>query len=317
MPKNFPRIISAALLLAAGAALGQTPAAAPAFEVASVKPAGPLNPAAIASGQMRVGMKIDAARVDIGSLSLADLIRIAYRVKAYQVSGPDWMSTERFDVRAKLPEGSNQEQVPEMLQALLAERFKLTIHRQTKEQNVYALVVGKGGAKLKESVAEADAPPAGDPPAGATVLGEGKDQVRMSANKGGNGMVVSSAQTGTMKMSMGQGGAMHMESSKMSVTTLVEMLTRFVDRPVLDMTELKGTYQVALDLTMEDLRGMARTAGVMLPPGGGGAPAESASDPSGGSIFSSVQQMGLKLEPRKAPVELIVVDKAEKTPTEN
>jgi hypothetical protein len=71
MPENLPRIISVALLLGAGAALGQTPAAAPAFEVASVKPAGPLDPARIAKGQMRVGMKIDAARVDIGSLSLA------------------------------------------------------------------------------------------------------------------------------------------------------------------------------------------------------------------------------------------------------
>ena len=108
MPKKFLRTIRVALLLAACAAHGQTPAAAPTFEVASVKPAGPLNPAAIASGQMRVGMKIDAARVDIGSLSLADLIRIAYRVKAYQVSGPDWMSTERFDVRAKLPEGATR-----------------------------------------------------------------------------------------------------------------------------------------------------------------------------------------------------------------
>ena len=317
MPKTFLRTISAALLVAAGVASGQTPAAAPAFEVASVKPAGPLNPAMMASGQMRIGMKIDAARVDIGSLSLADLIRIAYRVKAYQVSGPDWMSTERFDVRAKLPEGASQEQVPEMLQALLAERFKLTIHRQSKEQNVYALVVGKGGSKLKDSVPEADAPPAADPPAGSMVMGEGKDQVRISGNMGGRGMVVSSAQTGTMKMSMGQGGTMRMESSKMPVATLVEMLSRFVDRPVVDMTELKGTYQVALELTMEDMRGMARTAGVMLPPGAGGAPAESASDPSGGSIFSSVQQMGLKLEPRKAPVELIVVDHVEKVPTEN
>jgi uncharacterized protein (TIGR03435 family) len=110
---------------------------------------------------------------------------------------------------------------------------------------------------------------------------------------------------------------MRMESSKMSVATLVEMVSRFVDRPVMDMTELKGTYQVALELTMEDMRGMARTAGVMLPPGGGAAVAETASDPSGGSIFSSLQQMGLKLEPRKAPVDLIVVDHVEKVPTEN
>ena len=101
------------------------------------------------------------------------------------------------------------------------------------------------------------------------------------------------------------------------MTTLVEMVSRFVDRPVMDMTELKGTYQVALELTMEDMRGVVRTAGVMLPPGGGAAVAETASDPSGGSIFSSLQQMGLKLEPRKAPVDLIVVDHVEKVPTEN
>jgi uncharacterized protein (TIGR03435 family) len=317
MRKNSLRIISGALLLAAGLAFGQAPAAAPSFEVASVKPAGPLDPAAIVSGKMRLGMKVEGARVDIGSLSLADLIRIAYRVKPYQVSGPDWMSGERFDVRAKLPEGASQEQVPEMLQALLAERFKLTIHRQTKEQNVYALVVGKGGPKLKEAVPEVEAPPAPDPPPGTMVLGEGKDQVRMSGNMGGKGMTVSSAKTGPVKLSMGQGGNMRMEYSKLPMAMLVEMLTRFLDRPVLDMTELKGDYQVGLEVTMEDMRGMARTAGVMLPPGGGAPVTDTASDPSGGSIFTSVQQMGLKLEARKAPMDLMVVDHVEKVPTEN
>src|SRR5215472_9985321 len=111
------RIITG-IMLTAAAAFGQTSAPAPAFEVASIKPAGPLNPMAIKSGQMRIGMKIDKARVDIGSLSLADLIRIAYRVKPHQVSGPDWMSAERFNVQATIPEGSSPDQVPEMLQAL-------------------------------------------------------------------------------------------------------------------------------------------------------------------------------------------------------
>ena len=149
MSTSFLQRMSAGLVLAAGAALGQTPVAGPAFEVASVKPAGPLDAGQLRSGQRHVGMSIDAARVDIGSLSLADLIRIAYRVKPNQISGPDWMASERFDVLAKLPEGASRDQVPEMLQALLAERFKLAVHREVKEVGVSSLVVAKGGPKFK------------------------------------------------------------------------------------------------------------------------------------------------------------------------
>ena len=105
--------------------------------------------AQIASGQAHLGMNVDAARVDIGSLSLAELIRIAYGVKPYQIQGPDWISAERFDVVAKLPEGASKEQVPQMLQALLAERFQLKAHRESKEHSVYALVVGKNGPSLR------------------------------------------------------------------------------------------------------------------------------------------------------------------------
>ncbi len=116
--------------------------AGPAFEVASVKPAAPLDRSQMLSGQMHVGMKIDAARVDIGGMSLADLIRVAYRVKPYQVSGPDWMAPERFDVLAKMPEGATREQVPEMLQALLAERFKLA--GASREQGTCGVRAGGG-----------------------------------------------------------------------------------------------------------------------------------------------------------------------------
>ncbi len=116
----------------------------------------------------------------------------------------------------------------------------------------------------------------------------------------------------------------------MTMEALADVLSRFLDRPVVDQTELKGNYQVALDLSMEDLRNVARKMGVAsagagpataaaptAPAGEASRPADAASDPSGGSIFSNVQQLGLKLEPRKAPVALIVVDKLEKTPTEN
>jgi uncharacterized protein (TIGR03435 family) len=303
------------LVLAAGAGMGQTAT----FEVASVKPAGPLDGSKILSGQMHVGMKIDAARVDIGSLSLADMIRVAYRVKPYQISGPDWMASERFDVMAKLPEGASRDQVPEMLQALLAERFKLTVHRESKEQAVYALVVGKNGPKLKESAPDADAPPGGGAP---TADGGADPQVRVSG-RGENAQIsVSGAQGGTARMTMGPGGTMHLEAGKMTLASLADMLSRFVDRPVVDLTDLKGSYQVALDLSMEELRNAARSAGVVAPgleAGGGAArpPGDAASDPAGLSIFAAVQQLGLKLEARKTAIDLIVIDHLEKNPTEN
>jgi uncharacterized protein (TIGR03435 family) len=302
-------------VLAAGAAVGQTAT----FEVASVKPAAPLDRSQILSGQMHVGMKIDAARVDIGFMSLAELIRVAYRVKPYQISGPDWMASERFDVLAKLPEGASREQVPEMLQALLAERFKLTMHRESKEHAVYALVVGKNGPKLKESPPDADAPAGGGAPAAAD---DANPQVRVSGRGENTQVSISGGQIGTAHMSMGPGGTMHLEAPKMNMAAFADTLSRFVDRPVVDLTELKGSYQVALDLSMEDLRNAARSAGLMgLGIGGGrdGArpPSDAASDPGGLSIFAAVQQLGLKLEPRKAPLDLIVIDHLEKTPTEN
>jgi uncharacterized protein (TIGR03435 family) len=184
---------------------------------------------------------------------------------------------------------------------------------------MYALVVGKNGPKLKESPPDADAPAGESKPSDP---GPEKGQVRINGSMEGKGVVVTGGPGGQMRMSMGPGGTMHMEAAKMSLSSFAEMLSRFVDRPVVDMTELKGNYQVALDFAMDDLRNMARTAGVMIPAPGaggeaGGAPANAASDPSGSSIFASMQQLGLKLEPRKAPIDLIVVDHLEKTPTEN
>jgi Protein of unknown function (DUF3738). len=246
-------------------------------------------------------------------MSLADLIRTAYKVKQYQVSGPDWMGLQRFDVLATLPEGASPEQVPEMLQALLAERFKLATHRESKEHAIYALVVGKNGPKLKESAPDPEAPAPGGVNA----------QIRIAGNMDGKGVSVTGGPVGPVRMQMGSNGNMRMEASKMTMPALAEMLSRFVDRPVVDMTELKGAYVVAIELAMEDLRNIARTAG-MMPPGAGpvagvdaGRPADAASDPSGLSIFASVQQLGLKLDPRKAPLELIVIDHLEKAPSEN
>jgi uncharacterized protein (TIGR03435 family) len=298
-------------------AFGQAPAASPLFEVASVKPAEALTPAMITSGKLHVGMSVDGARVDIGFMSLADLIPLAFNLKPYQISGPDWMNQQRFDILAKLPEGATKEQVPEMLQALLAERFQLKVHRESRDHAIFALVVGKGGSKLKEAPTDTDVP-TGDSPTGALTVGTGGNQIQI--NRGNGGATVVSQQGGTTKMSMGTDGQMHMEMSKVTMPAFAEILTRLSDRPVIDMTELKGNYQVILDLAMADLLSVARASGMAIPGlaglGAAGQPA-AASDPSSGSVFQSVQQLGLRLDPRKAPIEFVVVDHVEKMPTEN
>jgi len=310
--------LPATLLLTAGAALGQ--ASAPAFEVASIKPAGQINPARIAAGAMRIGMTVDTARVDIGFFSVADLIRTAYRVKPYQVSGPTWLGGDRFNIQAKIPDGVSKDLVPEMLQALLAERFKLTFHRENKELAVYALEIGKNGPKLKEAEPEPDTPPAASKDA--LTIGQGPNQVRVSGSMGsGRGVVMTGGgRGGTMRMVPGENGGMRMEASKMTMQAFAEILSRFAERPVVDMTELKGEYQVGIDISMEEIRNVARIAGlnslagVVDPTVPIKAPADG-SEPT--SIFTSVQKLGLKLEARKAPAEVIVVDHVEKVPTEN
>jgi len=311
------------------AAAAKPPAGGWAFEVATIKPAKMPSPADAMNGKIHVGMRTDAVRVDIGFMSLSDLIGLAYKVKNYQISGPDWMEgmDHRFDILAKIPEGATKEQVPEMLQALLAERFKLAIHHDTKDRSVYALVVGKGGSKLKES--PPDPPPAaagksdgapGDP-AGAAPAADASPQFKVQrGSDGASGTATVHGPDGNAKMSFGPNG-LHMELDKMTMAKLAEMLGRFVDRPVVDRTELKGDYQVPLDISTEDLKSVARKFGAAVPgtaPASGdvGLPSDAVSDPTG-SVFTSVMQLGLKLEARKTPLDLIVIDHIEKMPTEN
>ena len=132
-------------------------------------------------------------------------------------------------------------------------------------------------------------------------------------------MTVKGGPAGQMHITMAD-GRMHMEAAKMTMAGLADAATSFVGRPVIDMTELKGNYQVTLDLSMDDLKNVARAAGMTMPggPGGdGGKGLVDASDPSGSTIFASIQQMGLKLESRKAPLPFIVIDHVENSPTEN
>lgn len=298
------------------------PSAAPlAFDVASIKPSEDIMVAVGAGRQPHVGLKVDNQSVDIGYYTLAQLITYAYKVKAYQITGPDWMKTAHWDIAATLPEGSNKDQIPEMMQALLADRFKLVIHHDTKEMPVLALEVGKGGVKMP--VSPPDPPPADKPDdKDTTVVDTGNGQVRVKSTGtigAGGSTQISGGPAGNVKVSV-DGGMMHMESSKMTMEILTQQLTQFLQQPVIDKTELKGTYVAAVNISIEDLQAIARSAGFAVGAAGPSANASgvpSTADPSGGSIYESIEKLGLKLNKEKLPVDVIVVDHLEKAPTAN
>ena len=125
--------------------------AAPEFEVATIKPAPPQ-----AEGRTSTRMSSDTqtGRLNYNNVNLKEVIGQAYKVRQYQISGPSWMETERFDIVAKFQTAPAEDQIPRMLQALLAERFKLTMRRETKELPIFAVIVGKNGPKLEKSKIE-------------------------------------------------------------------------------------------------------------------------------------------------------------------
>jgi uncharacterized protein (TIGR03435 family) len=269
----------------------------------------------VASGKLHAGMKIDNKRVDIGNASVMQLICRAYDVKPYQVTGPSWLQQvglagQRFDIVANLPEGATKEQVPQMLQALLAERFKLAIHRDSKDQAVYAMVVAKGGLKMKAFETPAVAADGTAPNPAVT----GSSSVSINQTK--SGAVVSDGTGKQQKMTpTPDGKSMRLEMSGFTMAEFAEGLTPLVDHPIVDMTGLTGKYEATMEISMQELMNAARAAGAAVPPNAAG-PADAASDP-GATVFTAVQTLGLKLEPRKSPMAFIVVDHVEKMPTEN
>jgi len=327
----------AGLLLLTGAAFGQTaaqPAASkPAFEVASIRPAPPLNLEKLAeqvrAGKMpNLGAKVEGLRAEYHYMALKGLIALAYDVKGYQISGPAWLATQRFDIIAKMPAGATKDDAPAMLQTLLEQRFNLAVHRETQIHPILALVVAKGGPKLKE------APPA-KPFDENAPLKPGQMQMntlngpaRMTRNPDGSS-TIDMGTRGVIKISM-QDQVMRMESSSVTMSGFADMLTNVLQmgggggRQVVDKTGLKRSYQVAVEIPLKALMAMARAQGIDIPqaPSTGAGAAESsampeAPEPGGVSVYQSVEALGLKLEPRKAPVEQLIVDHVDKTPTAN
>jgi len=284
-------------MMASMAAFGQTAPTAPEFEVATIKPSTPP-----AMGQVNVAVHVDGAQVHFTFRSLKDYIGYAFKLKAYQVIGPDWLGSQRFDISAKLPEAAKREQVPDMLQSLLAERFRMKAHHETREFPVYGLMVAKGGPKMKES------PP--DPDAGNRGAAGGAINVTASGGRGGTTIDFGNGASFSL-------GDKKFEGRRLTMAVLADALARFADRPIVDMTELKGNYDFSMEMAPEDFRAMmiraALGAGVPLPPEA----ARRMESSDSASLFSAVEGLGLKLEQRKAPLAVVVIDQMERTPVEN
>jgi uncharacterized protein (TIGR03435 family) len=240
--------------MVAAAAFGQTPA----FELASIKPSDPNSVLAI----RRSGHRLSTANT-----SLLFLITWAYDMHRGRVYGqPAWLDSAHYDIIASAPEGSLPARVPgqpselqKMMQALLADRFKLALHRETRELPMYALVIGKGGPKFHLA----------DPPA---VFGQ-------------------------TPFSMPAPG--RLVGTQVTAEMLCKVLSDQLGRSVQDQTGLAGVFDFTLEWQPDSAD-------------------EQLKAPAGASLFTAIQeQLGLKLESRKGPVEVLVIDHIESAPTAN
>jgi uncharacterized protein (TIGR03435 family) len=226
------------------------------FEVASVKKVEGGTP----PGDVPRNMDTTPGNFAMHNVALRFAVEWAWDLKDYEIIGPDWIKgEERYDIIAKAGRAASDNEMREMLQALLLDRFQMKIRRETKELPVYVLLPGKGEAKVKPAAAD-ETPQLG-------------------------------------------GNAQGVTFTAFPISRFTFMLTRRMDRPVLDQTGLKGIYTYTVDLS-----GL----------GFAGRPAERQEGEAGPSIFTTVQRdLGLKLEARKEPISMLVIDSSNKVPTEN
>lgn len=302
------RPLCVAVVWAACAAAQTAPA--PAFEVASVKPAAPM---AGKIGMIEVSSGGDPGRINYSNFSLRDLIRQAYQVKDYQIVGPEWLGSERYDVVAKVPEGTSTEQKWTMLQNLLADRFQMRVHREKKDLPSYALVVARGGPKLKEHV-DAPGETVSGPSGGSGSAGYAAAQ-RVKDRPGG----VPRHMGGRPGIMVGMG---RMVVDGVAPGDVADLLSRMLEKPVVDETGLTARYDFLLQWTPEPGEGpMMPAAKIMAREAAGGGGDAKRPDADALSLpplpVALQQQLGLRLEPKKLPLEILVIDHAEKVPTEN
>lgn len=270
---------AALVSLFCGLTFGQAPTGKPAFEVVSIKRTTETLPSVMQSG--RKPMQIDDAQAILRGFPLSMVVQMAYGLPDDQVTGPAWMAEERFEIMAKLPAGFSREQVPEMLRAMLAERFKMTVHHEERVRPVYLLVVGKGRLELKESA--------------------GGDPDRQGCNGGRGGHYA------CRNVTMEEFAGVLSRTAAMNAMAPVGTASGGLDRPVVDKTGLKGAY----DFTMDYGRVGGPTGGRR----GDAAPADTVVTEV--PVAEAVKALGLALEPARQPFEILVVDRIERTPTAN
>jgi len=305
--RNITWIANGVVLVCLSVA-GQSPEG-PTFEVASVKRTPPPEPnARVFFGPPRGGPGTsDPGQITWTNAALRNIVMTAYDVQTYQVTAPDWMGTERYDIVAKVPAGATKAQVNVMWQNLLKERFGMVVHHESKEFPVDELTIAKGGSRLKET----DLPPGAEsftPAAGPPKLDKNG-----FPEMNGSGLItminMSPNSTSPSAHTVGKG---------LSSSEIANRLAGLLRRPVVDKTGLTGKYDFTLEYT-PDLQGMT----LLPPPGGGPGPTPGAASPGiasdpPASIPSAVEkQLGLKLTSTKGKLDVIVVDRAEKVPTEN
>jgi uncharacterized protein (TIGR03435 family) len=285
------------------AAPSTPPVAHDQFEVASIRPnAGP-NPYCLEDR-----FTMDPGRVQIDCVSMQRLMEYAFRLPQKQVDGPMWIDYHggpRFDISAKLPQGATPERIPEMLRALLVDRFKLVYHLEHREQNVDVLVLGKGGLKLQEVSLAAPASPA-DPDATASMQTVNGILTRRVSPSTGFGSLVGDSDGYVHTLS---GDTIHWDFSSTTLEGLAAELAHWLQRPVVDMTGLGRRYHVVLNVQNVD------PSGVDPPKTREDLDAQIAELRN--HFNTELQKVGLQLEIRKAPVEYVVADRVEQTPTDN
>lgn len=282
------RLVAACLMLSTVTATAQK---APQFEVASIRPTPDDGAGA------NIGLRVTGKLVHYGGLTLKDYIGMAYSLDGQQVIAPEWTNEQRFEISATLPDGATREQIPDMLQALLAERFQLKVHKESREFPVYALVVGKGGLKIKGSPVDPSAPP----PAATETQGGATN----------SGVVINM-----------RGGTFTIADNKFAIRNLTMddlalALTRFSDRKTIDATGLTDRFDLTLELTAEDF-GFVMTQGLLNNGYMRGPQALRQLDGAPSNLLGRyITKTGLALEERRAPLEVAVVDSVARAPTEN
>jgi uncharacterized protein (TIGR03435 family) len=277
------------------------------FEAASVKAS---NPAGGPFGMRRGGPGTkDPGRIRYSNMSLKALLLIAYSVNDFQIEGPGWMETERFEIDATMPADTTREQFREMLHNLLVERFRITLHRGTKDVPAHTLVVGRNGPRMAESAPVAAPPEGGAPPA--AVPSQQFERDRDGFPKLPPGGPPGILQFVVLNRARLQGRLQTMGD-------LADRLAYLLGHPVTDGTALTRKYDFSLTFATEGTA-LSRPIGPPLPPPPPDGPTPNAAEgETAPDLFSAVQsQLGLKLEAKRAPVEVIVIDRAERTPVAN